>query len=303
MNRHRGLPHSALDKRFEKLHARGNLPRGYIDGLILSNDTTDATNDIAIAAGSARSTVNIIDGVASTLTRDQMDLDLPVGIIKQLDVAWAPENYDEDGYSGGDRSGGRSASAISNTTWHTYAIGGPGVPTDVMFHDSATQSSVLAALPGGYTAARRGGSVVRAGGTILGFIQRGGDKFILTTPVLDISATNPGTSAVTRTLSSIPTGVIVEAIVNASMRSLTSGSIVVYLSSLETANIAPSHSVAPLGSMDTTNTAAVDTTAASQHRIFTNTSAQIRSRLSASGANDVLRIATIGWVDTRERDI
>jgi hypothetical protein len=41
-------------KRYEAREALGYLPRGWIDGLTLSNDTTDATNDIGIAAGCAR---------------------------------------------------------------------------------------------------------------------------------------------------------------------------------------------------------------------------------------------------------
>jgi hypothetical protein len=34
-------------------------------------------------------------------------------------------------------------------------------------------------------------------------------------------------------------------------------------------------------------------------QVFTNTSAQIRSRISASDANALLSIATHGWIDTR----
>lgn len=36
-------------------------------------------------------------------------------------------------------------------------------------------------------------------------------------------------------------------------------------------------------------------------RVRANTSGQIRSRLSASDANTVLYIATLGWIDTRGR--
>src|ERR1700754_1262771 len=107
MNAPLRLPNSAIEKALALRYAQGSLPRGWIDGLTLSNDGTDATNDIGIASGSARSTSRIVDGAVSTLTRDQCDIDLPVAIIKQLDVAWAPENYDPDGFGGGDRSGGR----------------------------------------------------------------------------------------------------------------------------------------------------------------------------------------------------
>jgi hypothetical protein len=45
-----------------------------------------------------------------------------------------------------------------------------------------------------------------------------------------------------------------------------------------------------------------NTLGAAQVRVRTNTSAQIRSRLNASGASTVLRIAVLGWVDQRGKD-
>jgi hypothetical protein len=56
-----GLPGDGPIHRFEKLEAYGwlCLPPGWISGLILSNDGTDATNDIAVSKGVCRSTVNV----------------------------------------------------------------------------------------------------------------------------------------------------------------------------------------------------------------------------------------------------
>lgn len=292
-NRPIGLPRRSPVKTLEQWIAEGRLPRGWIDGLTLSNDTTDATNDIAIAAGVARSTVNIRHTEPSTLARDQVDLDLPVGIIKQLDVAWAPENYDADGYSGGDRSGGRSGSSISNTTWHVYLIGGAGLPTDVMFHDSATQSSVVAQLPTGYTAYRRIGSVVRSGGAILAFTQRN-DEFEFTTPVLDIAHLTPGTSANTGTLATLPTGIVVKALLTASVGN---GGSRVYLSPLTTTDQASSSTSAPLSTINASNVASADIVTAIE--VWTNTSAQIRYRAALSAP---VYILTRGYKDTRGRD-
>jgi hypothetical protein len=288
MNAPLGLPGNGPIQRFERREAFGFLPRGYIDGLILSNDTTDATNDIAISAGVCRSTVNVIDGVASTRARDQMDMEIPVGIIKQLDVAWAPENYDDEGYSGGDRSGGRSASAISNTTWHTFVIGGPGLPPDVMFHDSATQSSIVAALPSGYTAYRMIASVMRASAAILPFTQTD-DLFLLTTPVLDISNATPGTTANTGTLGSVPTGLKLLAMINIVVQTS-----VVYLSALDQTDSAGSGSSAPLSSFyDNANQVG------GQLLVRTSTAAQFRYRC---GGNQPFYAATLGWWHPRGRN-
>lgn len=299
MNRPLGLANRSPERVIADRIAMGWLPRGWIDGLVLSSDSTDITNDIGIAAGACRSTVSIVDGAASTLTRDQRDIEIPIAIIKQLDVAWAPENYDREGYSGGGRSGGRSASSISNTTWHVYAIGGPGVPDDILFHDSATQSSVVAALPGNYTAYRRIGSVLRESAALAPFVQHG-DYFHRGAVVADVSAANPGTSAVTRTLS-VPIGIRVLAdVFVAANNAAAAQSPEVLLSDLEGTDATPSTTHAHIST--TVAAAGFPTTICLPATVRTNTSAQIRSRASDTSANFTLSITTRGWWDQRDRN-
>ena len=50
MNLPYGLPRDGPLQRFERVERRGWLSGGFIDGLILSNDSTDATNAIGISA-------------------------------------------------------------------------------------------------------------------------------------------------------------------------------------------------------------------------------------------------------------
>ena len=72
----------------------------------------------------------------------------------------------------------------------------------------------------------------------------------------------------------------------------------VYLSSLDVMDMAASATVAPLGILGdlvSGNTGA----AIGYGEVWTNTSAQIRSRMAVSGAADVLKICTLGWVDRR----
>lgn len=294
MNRPYGLPGRGPLRRFEAVEARGWLPPGYIGGLTLSNDTTDATNDLSVAAGACRSSVNVFDGETSTRLQDQVDLSLPIAIIKQLDVSWAPENYNPAGYSSGGRSGGRSASAISNTTWHVYAVGGFDVPTDILLHDSATQSSVLAALPNGYTAYRRIGSVLRSSAALVAFVQFG-NRFDLVGSFSDVSVNNPGTSAATRLLS-VPLGISVEAIILVGVQNNSSG-VTAYsrFTALDMTAETPAdgNSDLPLSIASAGNTG----NPSAIMRVRTNTSGQIRSQLSASDANVNLRIRTLGWID------
>ncbi len=230
------------------------------------------------------------------LTRDQMDLDLPVGIIKQLDVAFAPENYDPEGYSGGDRSGGRSSSSLSNTTWHAILAGGAGLQPDVFFNDAATQSSILAEMQkiGGYTAYRRIGSILRESGGIVGFKQDG-DRFRRTTLINSVDTTNPGTSAVTATLH-VPLldGILARIAVGG--HNVTTNGVYILVTALD--------------ETDTTPTIALNTIASPAATIWNNvekevkvnSSAQIRYRFSISGASDRIVINSLGWNDTRGRN-
>jgi len=156
-------------------------------------------------------------------------------------------------------------------------------------------------IPASYDQYRRIGSVRTDGSAnILAFVQDG-DLFQWSDPPLDINVSNPGTAAVTRTLS-VPTGVSVLALVNALAYDDTSagGTPVVYLSDLAVTDEAASVSAGPLG-----QTAGGGTTVSpnpGQILVRADTSAQIRSRISASGATHRLRIATTGWIDSRGKN-
>lgn len=242
--------------------------RGYVSGGTMVNGT-DAVNDINFGAGFYRDSTNAAFITCSAL-------------VKQLDAAWAA----------GTNAGGRmSAAAITDTTYHCYAIrkdsDGSG---DYGFDTSATAPT----MPAGYTYFRRIGSIIRAGATILAFIKDG-NLFQLSVPALETTSANPGIAAVTQTLASVPAGINVTALLNVTG----SGSFVAYLSDLATTDAAPSATAAPLS---TTGGGGVSTFGA-QARVRTNTSAQIRTRISASGGGQQLFIATRGWLDTRGRDL
>jgi hypothetical protein len=292
MNRPVPPSHFRPERAFETRQSQGWLPRGYIDGMILSNDATDATNDIGISAGVCRSTTCIVDGAGSAHFRDQIDLELPVSIIKQLDVAFAPENYLADisgavAGGGGARSGGRSISALADGTWHIHALGGRGVATDIILHDSTGFTN--ATLPSEYSAWRCIGSVVRAT-SILAFTQDN-DTFLLTTPVLDIDTAAPGTSAVTATLASAPTGFKIWALINW----FYGGTGNLYISSLDQTDSAASTTAAPLATIGIGGLSI----GAGPILVRTNTSAQVRYR--ATNSTNV-RIATLGWIHPRGRN-
>ena len=251
-----------------------SYPPGFLYGLTLSNNVSDATNDIDIAAGKCRDST------------DAANLILSASLTKRLDAAWAV----------GTNQGGLDTGSIANTTYHIWLIkrSDTGV-VDALFSASASSPT----MPASYDYKRRIGSIVRASSAIKTFIQDG-DRFQwAATPVQDVNVTNPGTSAVTRTLT-VPTGIRVLAKVSVlgygtSAAANPQG---VYLSDLSTTDVAAGTAVA---SVNVYTDVAGITQLGDVVDVWTNTSAQIRSRIQVSAAGTGLIIGTMGWMDDRGR--
>jgi hypothetical protein len=246
------------------------MPIGYLFGLTLSNNTSDPTNDIDIAIGRCRSSDNAADLVLAS------------AITKRLDVVWTV----------GTNQGGLDTGSIGNNTYHVWLIkrSDTGV-VDALFSLSASTPT----MPASYDYKRRIGSIMRVGGAIVTFVQTG-DYFRRKASVLDVDVSNPGTSAATRTLS-VPTGIKVKAFMNLRLECGAGTGTNCLLSDLDANDEAPSGTVAPLGNLNIPASGFQNLIL----EIMTNTSAQIRSRNNASDANTIIRIATLGWEDTRGR--
>lgn len=181
------LERSGQNKRADFSSFGGGLPQGHLFGLTLSNNGSDATNDIDIATGRARDGGNTADMVlASALT-------------KRLDAAWAV----------GTNQGGLDTGVIANTTYHIWLIkrSDTGV-VDVLFSTSASAPT----MPTNYGLKRRIGSLRRVSGAWQLFVQTN-DEFKLKTPVSDYTDSALGTAAADFTLASIPSGIIVNAMI------------------------------------------------------------------------------------------
>lgn len=156
------------------------LPRNYLSGGILSNNVTDAINDIDVAAGVCRDDT------------DAVDISIPA-ITKQLDAAWAA----------GTNQGGRDGGLI-DWGWHVYVIMKVDRTTDVIMtttYDNPT-------MPSGYIYKRRLGSVVRNGAGGIRPFKQMGDYFQIVTPVdthIGASVVQNGTFLASMT-ASIPQG-------------------------------------------------------------------------------------------------
>lgn len=243
-------------------------PPGHLNGLGMSNNVSDPTNDIDIAAGSARDSTNAVNMILSA------------ALTKRLDAAWAV----------GSGNGGLDTGSIANTTYHLWLIkrSDTGV-VDVLFSASVSAPT----MPANYDYKRRIGSIIRSGATILAFVQNG-RTFRLVTPVADVAATDPGTSAVTRTLT-VPTGAALIAIVIHALESAAGTNSFGILTALDETDTAASASFNDTGYLS--GNPGYGNVSGAERRIKTNTSSQIRSRVSGSSASVIDRITTIGWED------
>lgn len=258
------------------------LINGLLFGCTLSNNGSDATNDIDIAAGSCADYTGAQVVTVAALT-------------KQLDANWAAGTNQGMRYSG---------AAITNTTYHIWAVWTASGTQDIYADPSADAATVLGHLQaetGGstYLYLRRIGSIIRASAAILPFVQDG-DRFMLKTPRADVTATNPGTSAVNRTLS-VPAGLRLRALLTVALGTAvtTDTPVTGYVYDLSLAAIASSTTNATVVSYFTgTDVAYVG----GQAECMTNTSSQVGSVLQASAAGTIFLISTRGWVDTRGKE-
>lgn len=242
--------------------------RGYRFGLTVSNDGTDPTNDLVIAGGECASSDADVE--------DRATITIPSAYIKQIDAVWAA----------GSGAGGRiAAESLVDGTWHVYAFRRSNGLGDVCFSQSLNPT-----LPDSGTHRRRIASWLRESGAMVPIFQYG-NYFRRRTSILDLNVTNPGTSAATRTLS-IPTGIELFAFGTGFVGAGTASASVI-LTDLESTDQAPSSTVAPLAFAENTSAKADYFS----WMVRTNTSRQIRSRLTGGDSSTVLRLSTDGWYD------
>jgi len=240
-----------------------------ISGLTLSNNGSDATNDIDIAAGWTAA-----DGAEGT----------PLILLSAL-----TGRLDGGTWVVGTNQPKLDTGSIANTTYHVWLIrrSDTGV-VDVLFSTSASSPT----MPANYDQKRLIGSIIRVSGAIKLFTQIG-DEFLLNVGTDDIVNASPGTSANLGTLT-VPSGRKVTAIFRAYVNNASSAAVLV--TSPDQTDQAPDtsvhFSVITIGSSDA---------GMSECRRRTNTSAQIRYRSTAATLT-IFRVLTLGWIDRRGQD-
>lgn len=254
----------------------GVWPLGTLSGLTLSSASTTT---VGIAPGVC---ANEDGGVPRNMT-------LASAITKGLGT-WAA----------GSGNGGLDTGTITASTWyHVHLI---RKDSDGSLDALLSLSPTAPSMPTGYTARRRLGAVRTNGSSQVTAFSQVGDKFTWDVPIVDVSVTNPGTAAVTRTVT-VPIGIVVDADLVVAVAPQSGTSAAAWLSPLAISDTAvqdPATATLALPFSVTGLTPGYWTTAAV--RITTNTSAQIRSRMSYSSASTRLGIVTMGWIDTRGKN-
>lgn len=251
--------------------------RGHISGLTITN----SGSSITVAPGEASS-----DNPVTVIQRRMV---LSASITKNVAA----------GFSLGTGNGCFDLGSPVDGTIHAFLVENPSYGfVDVLCSQSPTAPYM--AIGPGWTNSRRIGSFLRIGGLYPQFVQDG-DSFQWKTSVLDVNAaTNPGTSAVTRTLT-VPTGLPLEAIVRVGVEigpgDVYTGALLSDLAVNDEA--ADLNSNAQVAAYVPIANAGINVVEA---RVRTNSSAQIRSRLVTSTATTKLYIRTVGWIDRRGRD-
>lgn len=259
----------------EKATAMGNMGvpfRGYQFGITLSNNASDATNDIDITAGEVAS-----DAAAPLLITQASAL------TKRTDAAWA---------AGSGNGGWLDGASMPNGTGHVFSIFNP--TTGAV--DVGISASLSPTLPTGFTHKRLRGSILRVSAAIVPFSQND-DEFLLLTPYEVPEVANPGTSA---GLSShrVPAGRKLEVIFAGALVDATSTSATTLLfSSPDSNDIAPA--AGGLGSLTTVNLSGATSAAHGDFRRRCDTSGRVRYRSSATVSDLYVRCFTLGWFDTR----
>ena len=263
-----------VDAEVASAQTLADLPRSYLAGLTMSNDT-DSDHDIAIAVGECRDAADSVNMALSSI------------LTKQIDATWA---------AGDDAGGMNDGDTVGTSEWfHVFLLSNAdGTTVDAGFDTSLTAAGLLAdtaVVAAGHTKYRRIGSVLTNGSSnILAFTQVG-DDFWWDVTVADLTNGVIATAGTTITLT-VPTGLKVHARFNASVGSHNSIGATFY--SPDITGGQPSNTSVPVPHANGTGENA------SPAYVLTNTSAQIIAR--AGSAMTDASISTLGWRDSRGRD-
>mgnify|MGYP003648415632 CR=1 FL=1 len=258
-----------------------NLPRSYLAGLGLSNNSSDADADIDIAVGECRA--------SST------DISLASALTKKIDATWAAGN-DAGGMAGG-------ITVAANTWYHVHAITVGGVD-DVGFDTSPIAANLISSDSA--TAYRRIGSIFTDSSSDIIPFSQVGNEFLWNTESSDlvISKNNITIDTTFEVTIATPLSVTTWAMLNIDLVDIgnTEGMLIHSPDvSIGIAKANDQNTAYPAQSFSgTINNGSFVGGTFYANKIRTNTKSCISYSVGDAGTDATF--ATLGWVDTRGRD-
>jgi hypothetical protein len=241
---------------------------GQLFGLTLSNDAITPTTVLDIAAGSCADSLNAVT--------------ISLGAFRKSPIG---------GWVAGTGAGGMgSGLAAAASTWYHVYVAIVGGVADVFFDTTCPPTH----SPAGTTASRRIGAIQLTAGVVIYAFTQNGDRFDRANVIQDYNGTPGVTTAVTVTLSGVPPGIPVQALISGSIGDNTTAQSIAYLSSL-------SQTDAPANASAITAQSGATTAGSTAYyaSIVTNTSGQIRRRVNSTTV--AMSILVNGWIDQRGR--
>ena len=243
-------------------------PKGFISGLVPSNNVADATNDIDVSAGEATDSTNA------------RILRLTSAITKQLDATWAV----------GTNAGGLDTGVIGNSDYYIWLIArsDTGV-VDVLFSLSDTAPT----MPTSYNYRRLIGWIKRVGATIVAFnaYEESGGGLTLSwdSPTLDVDLSNTLTTSRRTDALKVPLNFSTLAEINFYVYDASADAFV-WVYCPDKADLAPSATAAPLASVNSSATyGRFDSLV-----VRTSSTGTIAARATLATV-DVYRVVTLGF--------
>lgn len=238
--------------------------QNFVYGLTLSNNGTDANNDIDIATGQAR-------GNSVTVTNSAT-------LTKRLDASWAV---------GTNQGGLDTGSKANSTTYHVHAIRKDGDGTfDALFSTSVGSPT----MPSGWTRVQRLGSVMTdSSGNIRPFVQNG-NEFLYNTSSPPVDYSNTHNRAKSNLACTLPAGIRIIGIFYVYIVG-SAGDFAVTGSLYDGSNTNIKTSLSTYVSTGVKRVSG-------EMRQYTNTSAQIQFEISENANTSTnSTLSTLGWVD------
>ena len=239
----------------------GEFLRNHISGLTISNNVTDATNDIDVAAGSAGS-----DGATPVL------MTLASAITKRTDAAWAV---------GTGNGGWLDGASMPNGGGHVFLI----ERSDTGVKDIGISASLSPTLPTNYDRKHRIGWIQRAAATITPFIQVE-NRFLL--KAVQAQYAGSGVVNVTQLIGTVgPVGIRYKPILQSTLVTSAASTAVIALGDGDAAAV-----------VSNIQWVANDITVVDA--FCTNTSGQLRHTVTTSaGTISQYSLNSVGWWDNR----